>query len=77
MTRSGDHGREMSLTWLLDDETSEAIPDVIAEPAREYADRGEPCLRICSIKVAHRDSRIDGRSHGAVGLFGQVLAQNL
>jgi hypothetical protein len=25
VTRSGDHGREMSLTWLLDDETSEAI----------------------------------------------------
>lgn len=25
MTSSGDHGREMSLTWLLDDETSEAI----------------------------------------------------
>ena len=25
MTRSGDHGPEMSLTWLLDDETSEAI----------------------------------------------------
>ena len=25
MTTSGDHGPEMSLTWLLDDETSEAI----------------------------------------------------
>jgi hypothetical protein len=25
VTTSGDHGREMSLTWLLDDETSEAI----------------------------------------------------
>ena len=76
MTTSGDHGREMSLTWLLDDETSEAIMrcdavdprlEHLAVFAKQVRDLGDGPAPSVSQELQALIASGGGQRSGAVG----------
>jgi hypothetical protein len=76
VTPSGDHGREMSLTWLLDDETSEAIMrcdavdpglELLAVFAKQVRDLGDGPAPPVSQELQALIASGGGQGRGAAG----------
>jgi hypothetical protein len=84
VTTSGDHGREMSLTWLLDDETSEAIMrcdavdpglEHLAVFAKQVRDLGDGPAPPISRELQALIASGGGQGCGAVGRNRMFAAQ--